>query len=464
MSQPTSGAAVLSNTHAVDPTLVANVAGLYVVQLIVNDGQVDSLPVTVSITAQSPVLQLIAPEPATALPEQTAALNFTVLNPGTVPAQEAVLTQGSATVPLGLVGAGQSIPVPASVSVPAIAAKGLNEADADYLARLQASENQTTSVQASLSWIDLGGVVYGPISAAASVVEQFPIINFSVAAPTSAQAADTITYTVTLTNSGHAAGTISSLSITLPDGSVQNPAIAPTTLAAGGSATADVQFAVPITQTGAIVASGQLSWHDANGNIYGPITSSASTQINGVSPPVLASCLPSGSMSVLIQNGTVTSYVPNGSWSSGNTGIRVVPVEGAGSLASVSTPGVVNSCSSNSVTGETICTANNTDVYLLSNSALTATLQSGSTGTVEFSGGFCQTCGVTVNAATNQAVLTVGLAGASSTGIQLLDLASNTFSAPVPSSPGVRVSEDISVDPIRNLILSASEDSVFEIF
>lgn len=51
LSQPAGGTAVLSNANIVNPTFVANVPGLYLVQLIVNDGKVDSSPKSVSITA-----------------------------------------------------------------------------------------------------------------------------------------------------------------------------------------------------------------------------------------------------------------------------------------------------------------------------------------------------------------------------------------------------------------------------
>ena len=46
---PADSAAVLSNTAAVNPTFTADKAGVYVAQLIVNDGKVDSKPSMVSI-------------------------------------------------------------------------------------------------------------------------------------------------------------------------------------------------------------------------------------------------------------------------------------------------------------------------------------------------------------------------------------------------------------------------------
>jgi hypothetical protein len=170
----------------------------------------------------------------------------------------------------------------------------------------------------------------------------------------------------------------------------------------------------------------------------------------------LEACVPSSSLAV--QLGTsVDAYVPNGNWLSGVTGVQFVPIEGGGSPVSISTPKAVNACSSNSVTGETVCTANNTDVYLITGSTLNTTLTSGATGTASFSGGSCNNCGVAINAATNTAYIEEGVVGGGrGDGIQALNLASNTFSAPFPMS--FAVSENIAVDATRSLILSPGED------
>ena len=176
----------------------------------------------------------------------------------------------------------------------------------------------------------------------------------------------------------------------------------------------------------------------------------------------LASCLPSSSLSVLIQGSNVTSYVPKGAWSTAVAGISVVPVEGAGSSAVVTTPNAVNSCSSNSVTGQTVCTANNTDVYLLAGSTLATTLTSSGTGSLGFSGGSCTNCGVVVNAVTNTA--TLGLSLATGGGYQFLNLATNSFQTPIATGTSTNaISEDIAIDPIRNFILSPTEAGDYEI-
>src|SRR5262249_53703958 len=55
ISRPPNSQATLSNLQAVKPTLVVDVPGTYVAQLIVNDGHVNSAPATVTIvTANSP--------------------------------------------------------------------------------------------------------------------------------------------------------------------------------------------------------------------------------------------------------------------------------------------------------------------------------------------------------------------------------------------------------------------------
>ena len=54
LSQPSGGTATLSSSTAAKPTFVAALAGLYVIQLIVNDGYVNSAPVTMTVTARPP--------------------------------------------------------------------------------------------------------------------------------------------------------------------------------------------------------------------------------------------------------------------------------------------------------------------------------------------------------------------------------------------------------------------------
>jgi len=181
-------------------------------------------------------------------------------------------------------------------------------------------------------------------------------------------------------------------------------------------------------------------------------------------------CQPSGSLSVLITGTDVTSYVPKGSWSSVATGVGVVNVEGSSIIPTlISTPDIVNSCVSNSVTGQTVCTANGTDVYLISGTTtLGLPLSSDGTGTILFSdtegNGVCTNCGVAMDSVHNKAVIALSVGG--SGGYQYLNLGTSSFEPPFLSqapTSSANISENILVDPLLNYILSPNELSNYEL-
>lgn len=148
--------------------------------------------------------------------------------------------------------------------------------------------------------------------------------------------------------------------------------------------------------------------------------------------------------------------------------VDVVPIETSGGVGTggapvkVTTGSAPNSCSSNSTTGETVCVANNTEVYLISGTTLNSTLNSGATASQNFSGGSCQNCGVVVDSTVNKALITIGLSSGGPGGFQFLDLGGTpAFEAPIPA--GARTSEDVSLDPVRHLLLSPSEPGNYQI-
>ncbi len=137
-----------------------------------------------------------------------------------------------------------------------------------------------------------------------------------------------------------------------------------------------------------------------------------------------------------------------------------------GPSTSIITTKPANSCSSNSITGQTVCVANDTDVFLIEGTSITATLTSGSTGTESFSGGSCMNCGVVVDSSQNKAPITItmGLSSGGSGSYQFLDLggATPTFETPIPA--GATTSEDASIDPIRHLVfLSPDEQGNYQV-
>lgn len=180
---------------------------------------------------------------------------------------------------------------------------------------------------------------------------------------------------------------------------------------------------------------------------------------NGLPPP--GSCQPSSSLSVLVRGTNVVSFVPKGAWINPATGISVVNVEGSSiSPALIPTPSAVNSCASNPLTNQTICVANNTDVYTLNGTTLGPTLTSGGSGSIGFSGGSCTNCGVAMDAVHNKALIGLSVGGAG--GFQFLNLGTQAFE-PAFASPTGMISEDPLIDPIRNLLLSPSEFGNYEI-
>jgi hypothetical protein len=179
-------------------------------------------------------------------------------------------------------------------------------------------------------------------------------------------------------------------------------------------------------------------------------------------PPLEGSCAPSSSIAALIQGMDVIAYVPKGNWASSATGVSMVQVEGTGVASTViPTDNAANSCASNSMTGQTVCVANNTDVYLINGSTIAPPLTSGGSGTIGFSGGGCTNCGVSMDPINNRAL--IGLAVASAPGYQILDLGGTpTFQPPFASAAG-DISENLVLDPVHNLILSAAENNTYEL-
>jgi len=178
--------------------------------------------------------------------------------------------------------------------------------------------------------------------------------------------------------------------------------------------------------------------------------------------PAPNACLPSSSLGVLVQGTNANVYAPQGSWGFGSAAVKVVPIETSGGLGTGAVPTTVvtgsvpNSCSSNSNTGTTVCTGNNTDVFLLNGTTLTTTVTSGATAIQHFSGGTCMNCGVVVDSTTNRALITIGLMTGGPGGYQFLDLGGTPSFEPVIPA-GVGTSEDVSIDPVRQLILSPNE-------
>jgi hypothetical protein len=226
------------------------------------------------------------------------------------------------------------------------------------------------------------------------------------------------------------------------------------------------------TNTTPATTAGTWSWtavYSGDANNAGASSSCGKETVN-VTPAVpQGSCEGSGSISTLVSGKDVVSYVPKGNWGSAATGIDVVNVEGTSITNTLVPTGsdVINSCASNSVTGQTVCTANNNDVYILRGTGLdpsvpTNPLSDGGSGTISFSGGTATTTGVSMDATDNQALIALSVGGTG--GFQFLDLASDTFEpAFTTMDSNGQISEDPLIDPVHHLVVSAAEDNNFEL-
>jgi hypothetical protein len=239
-----------------------------------------------------------------------------------------------------------------------------------------------------------------------------------------------------------------------------------TTLNSGGQVIFDPGSKCPVCTPPLVDCSGtckDLTSDPNNCGACGNVCPTGDSCINSVCTPPGA-CAPANSLTTLVTGTTVAAYVPKGSWGEtavpANTGVKLVGLEGSVTATTIPTANPVNSCAGNSATGQVVCSSNLNDVYLISGSTVTNTLTDGATSTQTFSGGTCRTCGVTIDAVHNRAVLTMGIASGGA--FQLLDLASNTFATPIAAGTGVLTSEDILIDPGRNLILSPNESNVYQ--
>lgn len=191
-------------------------------------------------------------------------------------------------------------------------------------------------------------------------------------------------------------------------------------------------------------------------------------------PAVAAACVPSGAMAVDVNSATsqVSVYAPAGDWGSTTTGVFLVPVEAGGVIgsgvtrATIATSHAVNSCSANSETGIIICSANNTDAYLINRSTLTAfTLTSAGNGTQSFTGGSCTNCNALADPVTNFGIVGISLAGGAA-GYQFFNLSSGA-SAGVAAVPGTTggslLSESPAIEPTKHWLISPNEDQDFQI-
>jgi RHS repeat-associated protein len=237
----------------------------------------------IALTQRLPIVSTTVPATQSLLPNQATQFGFNVANIGTGNAVQVALKlkrqDGTfVTVPNFSLPGGQSASLNANYRAPSIPAKGVAEGDAAYIARLQSVNNSTFNLSAVLNWTDSAQNSYGPTDNPFTVKEVLPVVSITLTGPATAQAGNSIAYTLTAVNSGAAAAPAVSLALTLPNGSVQPFAAGP--LAPGGQFQTIVNYSIPVAQpSGTISAQLSASWTDAAQNAYGPLSATAATAV-----------------------------------------------------------------------------------------------------------------------------------------------------------------------------------------
>jgi RHS repeat-associated protein len=272
-----------------------------------------------STMVRIPILNFTGTAPATLLPSQNATLNFTVNNTGGCTATLANLQVTNpdntvSSVPSFPLAAGDSTTEQTTWRVTAVQGRLASETDTAYLARLTGINNTTLNFAASLGWSDPAGASYGPTSGSVSSKEVLPIVTVTLNAPASAQAGTTIAYGVSVSNIGSATSPAVSLTVTLPDGSVQTLAVGG--LTPGMTFQTSINFAIPTTQSaGTIAAQASVIWNDAIGNAFGPLSAAAQTTVTNATQfnsLVLAPAIAGPDVTGTSQTLTATLKDPNG--------------------------------------------------------------------------------------------------------------------------------------------------------
>src|SRR5438270_4041839 len=184
------------------------------------------------------------------------------------------------SISLGTVNVGASLPYSTTYKVPVPAGKGAAEPDSVYLARLQLLEGAKLNASAAAT----GAGLSGPVSVTApavSTIEHLPLVTIAKTGPATADAGTTASYSLTLDNFGGAPAGPLSVVDSVPNGATGTVSGVPASLAPAASANAAATFPAPAAQpAGPLTDTAQLTWQDANGNFYGPVSGQFTTQVH----------------------------------------------------------------------------------------------------------------------------------------------------------------------------------------
>jgi hypothetical protein len=168
----------------------------------------------------------------------------------------------------------------APFTVPPSPAKSSGESDADYLATLSALEGQQLSASAVANGRAGSSLVTAPAPPAATTTEHLPILTF-VDPHLFTVFPDRVTInTLELRNTGGLLAEGLSADYSAGIGSPVSVTDVPGALDPGSSAFFEATYSVPASQQwGHFVDTASVTWHDRNGNSYGPVSSANPTDV-----------------------------------------------------------------------------------------------------------------------------------------------------------------------------------------
>ena len=180
------------------------------------------------------------------------------------------------TTPLAL---GQTRIFSAQISAPTIAPRDPNDTDESYRRTLAFDVAVGYDVRATAFG---GGALSDPAPAGAAMGLgiQLPIVSALKSGPAQGIAGLPVPYIVSLQNDGNTDATAFAFEDSVDDAPIASTTIAPPTLPPSASATTTLTAASPVDRpTGPMTDVVAVSWHDRNGNIYGPTHGSFSTNL-----------------------------------------------------------------------------------------------------------------------------------------------------------------------------------------
>ena len=195
----------------------------------------------------------------------------------TLPDGTSVAVGPSQLPALATLNPGGSVLVTTTFIVPVPAAKGANE---NYLLRLLSLEGSALKASASATGSGLSGSVTAT-APQVTTVEHLPIVTIAKDGPAQINAGDTETNPLALVNSGGSVAGPLTVVDSLPNGAQGTVSGVAATLAAGAPGTATATYDIPLAQAdGSLTDTATVTWKDANGNSYGPLSASFSTNVH----------------------------------------------------------------------------------------------------------------------------------------------------------------------------------------